>query len=130
MKSKSVQQDAEPSLESSYIILLIPWRTSKNSTQSTDCVAALHKRSYRCGVVRCVKFGPRSGCLMMTADTQPGMVNSGCPGSKSKHNTSPNTGRLRLTRNRRKVDLPTPYPPHTTVHAASRQYGTFLNTQQ
>jgi hypothetical protein len=70
--------------------------------------------------VRCVKLGPRSGSLTMTADTQPGMVNSGCPGSKSKHKTCPNTGRLRLTRNRRKVDFPTPFPPHTTVQAGSR----------
>ena len=55
----------------------------------------------------------------MTADTQPGMVNSGCPGSRSRHTTSPNSDRLRLIRNRTKVDFPMPFPPHTTVHTAS-----------
>lgn len=86
---------------------LQPWRTVR------------HKWTYCSGVVICVKLGPRSGCLTMTADTQPGMVNSGWPGSKSKHNTSPNNGRLRFTRNLTKVDLPTPLPPHITVRADS-----------
>jgi len=82
-------------------------------------IAALDKQIHHSGVVRCVKLGPRSGCLTMTADTQPGMVNSGCPGSRSRHTTSPNTGRLRLTRNRTKVDFPMPFPPQITVHTAS-----------
>lgn len=66
----------------------------------------------------------------MTADTQPGMVNSGCPGSRSRHTTSPNTGRLRLTRNRMKVDFPMPFPPHTTVHTASSTHTSMSQRKQ
>ena len=91
---------------------------------------ALDKYIYHSGVVRCVKLGPRRGCLTMTADTQPGTVNSGCPGSRSRHTTSPNTGRLRLTRNRMKVDFPMPFPPHTTVHTASSTHTSMSHRKQ